>query len=270
MLSGGEPMSRKDVEGLICANGGTAAGLDLASRNLHAADLSGMDLREALFQAADLGRADLRDADLFRADFQETDLFRADLRGAFLVQANIKSAYLLAVRIDDQTNLEDIDWGDKYINGWEHINFYRNARAIYRQLNTWHQNHGHYDIAGEFLYREWVCKRLEAGDQLRDGLSLRRPLHTLQALNFQWWRTLVWWLWLVVHELTFGYGERPMRVVMAAAAVVLGFALIYFLYPFSEVVAAGRGEFLDRSWQSFYFSLVSFHHSWLWRMDQTS
>ena len=258
VLSGDEPISREDVEGLICANGGTAAGLDLASRNLHAADLSGMDLREALFQAADLGRADLRDADLFRADFQETDLFRADLRGAFLVQANIKSAYLLAVRIDDQTNLEDIDWGDKYINGWEHINFYRNARAIYRQLNTWHQNHGHYDIAGEFLYREWVCKRLEAGDQLRDGLSLRRPLHTLQAMNFQWWRTMVWWLWLVVHELTFGYGERPMRVVLAAASVVLGFALLYFLYPFSEVVAAGRSEFLARLWQSFYFSLVSF------------
>ena len=114
VLSGGEPMSREDVEQLICANGGTAAGLDLNFRNLHSANLSGMDLREASFQATDLGRADLRDA----------DLFRADLRGAFLMQANIRSAYLLAVRIDDQTNLEDIDWGDKYINGWEQIKFY--------------------------------------------------------------------------------------------------------------------------------------------------
>ena len=119
VLSGGEPMSREDVEQLICANGGTAAGLDLTFRNLHSANLSGMDLREVLFQATDLGRADLREADLFRADLQEADLFRADLRGAFLMQANIKSAYLLAVRIDDQTNLDDIDWGDKYINGWE-------------------------------------------------------------------------------------------------------------------------------------------------------
>ena len=99
VLSGYEPMSREDVEGLICANGGTAAGLDLTFRNLRSANLSGMDLREVLFQAADLGRADLREA----------DLFRADLRGAFLMQANIKSAYLLAIRIDDQTNLEDID-----------------------------------------------------------------------------------------------------------------------------------------------------------------
>jgi uncharacterized protein YjbI with pentapeptide repeats len=86
VLSGGEPMSREDVEQLICANGGTAAGLDLNFRNLHSANLSGMDLREASFQATDLGRADLRDADLFRADLQEADLFRADLRGAFLMQ----------------------------------------------------------------------------------------------------------------------------------------------------------------------------------------
>ena len=109
VLSGYEPMSREDVEGLICANGGTAAGLDLTFRNLRSANLSGMDLREVLFQAADLGRADLREADLFRADLREAELFRADLRGAFLMQANIKSAYLLAIRIDDQTNLEDID-----------------------------------------------------------------------------------------------------------------------------------------------------------------
>ena len=258
VLSGDEPMSREDVERLICANGGTAAGLDLTFRNLRSANLSGMDLREVLFQAADLGRTDLREADLFRADLQEADLFRADLRGAFLMQANIKSAYLLAVRIDDQTNLEDIDWGGKYINGWEQIKFYRNARASYRQLNTWHQNHEHYDIAGEFLYREWVCKRLEAWEQLSDCLSWRRPWRTLQALNFQWWLTMVWFLWLGVHELVFGYGERPIRVIMAALYVILGFALVYFLYPLSEVVAAGRSEFLARSWHSFYFSLVSF------------
>ena len=174
------------------------------------------------------------------------------------MQANIRSVYLLAVRIDDQTNLEDIDWGNKYINGWEQIKFYQSARASYRQLNTWHQNHGHYDIAGEFLYREWVCKRLEAWEQLSDCLSWRRPWRTLQALNFQWWRTMVWFLWLGVHELIFGYGERPMRVIMAASCVVLGFALVYFIYLFSEVVAAGRSEFLARSWHSFYFSLVSF------------
>ncbi len=258
VLSGKEPMSREDVAGLISANGGTAADLDLAFRNLRSANLSEMNLREGRFQAADLGRTDLRDADLFRADLQEADLFRADFRGAFLMQANMQGAYLLAVRIDEHTNMEDIYWGHKYINEWERIKFYQNARAIYRQLNTWYQNHGHSDIAGEFLYREWVCKRLEAQEQLSNELNWRRPWRILQALNSQWWRNMIVFLWLAIHELVFGYGERPIRVVVTAAFVILGFALVYFLYPFSELFTAGRSEFLARLWHSFYFSLVSF------------
>ena len=89
VLSGDEPMSRQDVEGLIKANGGTAEGLDLTYRNLRSANLSEINLREARLQAADLGHADLREA----------DLFRTDLRGAFLVRADFRSAYLPAIRV---------------------------------------------------------------------------------------------------------------------------------------------------------------------------
>ncbi len=98
-----ESMSRGDVEGLIGVNGGTAVGLDLSSRSLRSANLSEMNLREGRFRAADLGRTDFREADVFRADF----------RGAFLMQSDLQGAYLLAVRIDEHTNLEDINWGHK-------------------------------------------------------------------------------------------------------------------------------------------------------------
>ena len=258
LLSGVEAMSRQDVEDLIRVNGGTPAGLDLSIRNLHSADLSGIDLREANLQAADLGRTDLRDADLFRVDLREADLFRADLRGTFLMQANMDNAYLLAVRMNDQTNLEDINWGRKYVGGWERDKLYQNARAIYRQLNTWHQNHGYTDIAGEFLYREWVCKRLECLERLLDGLHWRNPIGSLLALDLQWWRNVAYFIWLGTHELLFGYGERPIRVAFTAASVVFSFALVYFLYPFSQVLEASPREFLGRAWDSFYFSLVSF------------
>ena len=258
VLSGDEPMSRQDVEGLIKANGGTAEGLDLTYRNLRSANLSEINLREARLQAADLGHADLREADLFRADLQEADLFRTDLRGAFLMRADFRSAYLLAIRVDDQTNLEDVDWEPKYINVWEQIHSYQNARATYRQLKNWHQTHGHYDIAGEFLYREWVCKRQEALEQVCNGLSWTHPWRTLQALNLQWWLAMVAFLWLVTNELLFGYGERPIRVVLAALVIILGFALVYFLFPVSDLLTAGPIGLLARLWHSFYFSLVSF------------
>ena len=227
-------------------------------RNLRSANLSEINLREARLQAADLGRVDLREADLFRADLQEAYLFRTDLRGAFLMQADVRSAYLLAVRVDEATNLDDADWGPKYINVWERIQSYQNARATYRQLRFWHQTHGHYDIAGEFRYREWVCKRLEALEQVGNGLSWRHPRRTLQTLNLKWWLAMIAFLWLESHELLFGYGERPNRTVLAASLVILGFALVYFLYPISDLFTAGRIGLLARLWHSFSFSLVSF------------
>ena len=174
------------------------------------------------------------------------------------MEVNFDGAFLSAMRIDGQTNLEGVDWGRKFVSEWERIRLYRNAQVLYRQLNTWHRNHGYSDIAGEFLYREWVCKRLEAQEQLTGRLSWRHPWRTLRALNLRWWRTLMYFLWLAVHELLFGYGERPMRIVYTAAAVVLGFALLYFLYPLSELRALGGSQLMDRWWQSLYFSLVSF------------
>ena len=258
VLSGEEPMSRNDVDGLIKANGGTAEGLDLTFRNLQSANLSEMNLREARLQGADLGHTDLREADLFRADLQEADLFRTDLRGAFLMQADLRSAYILAIRVDEQTNLEDVDWEPKYVNVWEQIHSYQNARATYRQLKNWHHNHGHYDIAGEFQYRGWVCKRREALEQVGTGLSWRHPLRTLQALKLQRWFAMVAFLWLITHELLFGYGERPIRVVLAASVIILGFALVFFLFPISNLSTAGPIELSARLLDSLYFSLVSF------------
>ena len=243
---------------MICVNGGHSDGLDLSFRNLNAADLSELNLRETCFHGADLGHTDLKDADLFRADLREADLFRADLRGTFMREAQMEKNFLAGVRIDEQTDLADISWGHKHINEWERIGFYGNARAVYRQLFTWHKNHGYSDVAGEFLYREWVCKRLEARSVLSDELSWRSPWRIPGALGLLWWKALIKFLFLASFELLFGYGERPFRVSFVAAFVVFLFAMIYFLYPLSELDSIGGAELSSRLWHSFYFSLVSF------------
>lgn len=258
VISGSEPMTRQDVERLIGENGGTGEGLDLSFRNLNSADLSGLNLRGICLRGADLGRADLRNADLFRADLQEADLFRSDLRGTFMMQVNMDRCYLLAARIDEQTDLGDANWGHKYICEWERIELFGNARATYRQLNIWHKNHGYSDIAGEFLYREWVCKRLEAQRLVGDALSWRRPWTIFHALKMRWLKTFLAFFWLVSFELLFGYGERPFRISFAAAFVVVVFALIFFLYPPTDIAGSNGKELLPRLWHSIYFSLVSF------------
>lgn len=258
LISGTEPITREVVERLLCANGGSGEGLDLSYRNLNGADLSELSLRETCLRGADLGRTDLRHADLFRADLREADLFRSDLRGTFLREAGMEKTYLLAVRIDDQTDLAGASWGHKHINEWERAGSYGNARASYRQLFIWHKNHGYSDVGGEFLYRDWVCKRKEAQGVLATGLSCNKPWRMLGALKSAKFRALLTFLWLASFELLFGYGERPFRVAFAAAFVVLAFALVFFLYPFSEVAAADASELSNRLWHSFYFSLVSF------------
>ena len=258
VVSGNEPLSREHIERLICVNGGHGAGLDLSLRNLNTADLSKLNLRETSFRGSDLGHTNLRDADLFRADLQETDLFRADLRGTFMREAQMERAFLSGVRIDEQTDLADISWGHKKVSEWERIGFYRNARAVYRQLFTWHKNHGYSDLAGEFLYREWVCKRLEARSVLTEGLSWHSPWRMPGLLKLLWWKALVSFLFLITFELLFGYGERPFRVSFFAAFVVFVFAMIYFVYPLSELASIDGAELSSRLWHSFYFSLVSF------------
>ena len=71
-----ELLTREDVERLIEANGGTAEGLYLVSR-----DLQDADLRYANLQGANLWRANLQGADLSGAKLQGADLFGADLQG---------------------------------------------------------------------------------------------------------------------------------------------------------------------------------------------
>ena len=45
---------------------------------------------------------------------------------------------------------------------------------------------------------------------------------------------------------------------LIAAFVILAFALVFSLFPLSELFATGRSEVAARFWNSLYFSLVSF------------
>ena len=253
VIAGSEPLSREDVVGLICANGGTGEGLDLSFRNLNSADLSGLKLKGAVLRGADLGYADLQDCDLFGADLRESDLFRADLRGAFLMRANLEGAYLLAARISAQTELGSVQWGEGYISEWERMGLYDNALSTYRQLHVWYKNRGYSDQAGEFLYREWVCRRRAAWARTAQGLNWRKPWLLFKPDN---WQALLHFLFLLSFEALFGYGERPFRICIVASVVIVSFAVFYFFCPDSAGV--GSGDILSRVWGCFYFSLVSF------------
>jgi len=106
------------------------------------------------------------------------------------------------------------------------------AASTYQRLKQWHTNAGIYDTAGEFFFREMTVKR--------------------KAMK--WWRNPFPRAWSKFISLICGYGERPLRVIVWAASVVLGLALIYFFLhgvaPYNFTLQAFSS--------SLYYSAVSF------------
>jgi hypothetical protein len=121
--------------------------------------------------------------------------------------------------------LEGADWGD-YVLGEEIEGDFAGAASAYTAIKRRHTEAGMYDIAGEFHYREMeACRKLAW-----------KQRHRLYALG------------LNVLRFFNGYGERQLRVVIAAATIILGFALVHWAFGTVE-----RG-FLD----ALYYSAVSF------------
>ncbi|MBE9482221.1 MAG: pentapeptide repeat-containing protein [Chloroflexi bacterium] len=230
-------------------NGSDLTGADLRSINLQYAQfkkldnqptcLAGVDLRSSLllnanFQGADLTGAqfggipsaagypatlegtDLRGANLFRANFEGCYFYDTKLEGAYIRGADIFDAYL-----------EEIDWGKYKIGEESKKENLHSAESIYRQLKQWYTNAGIYDVAGKFLYRELEARRKSRSWKAEPHLKL--------------WD----WIW----RLLCGYGEEWPRVIIWAATVVFGLALIYF-----AIGTLTPNTFLN----SLYYSAVSF------------
>jgi hypothetical protein len=199
-----------------------AANLERA--NLQAANLQGADLAGANLQGADLAGANLGGANLEHANLQGAALQIANLQGACLDRADLRRARLQRANLRD-ANLEDSNWGD-YVLGEEIERDFDEAASVYRALKQRHTEAGMYDVAGQFHYREMEAGRKLAWKERRLPYAL-----SMYLLRF-----------------LYGYGERPLRVIGWAAAVVFGLALVHWLFG---TVAGG---FLD----ALYYSAVSF------------
>ncbi len=275
------PYTREDVLRLIKENGGKAEGLDLSGKTFEQGiNLSGLDLKKVilnrtffptklqvsgfraieqpaqfvgtnLMQAelkkADLALAQLQGANLMAAELQEAHLLAVNLQGALLRMAQLQDAYLgkaqlqstelyktklegaslNGARFSVDTELEDADWGN-YILGEEKGGLFDWATASYRQLKIWYTNAGIYDVAGKFFYREMEAKRKAQSWKKNPHLKI--------------------WNWAM--RLLCGYGEKPERVVISAAAIILVAAFVYFF--------AGLLFEWSAFWSSLYFSAVSF------------
>jgi len=113
---------------------------------------------------------------------------------------------------------------------------WKDVSSIYRRLKQSHQKYGHYDVAGEFFYREMECKK----NALIEKGSL---LDSFKSLGYSFLK------------FSCGYGEKPKIVIMNSILAVFGFAFLYF---FSKSISFSGTSIPKDLFQSIYFSVITF------------
>jgi len=209
-------------------------GVDLIGAHLENAQFQEADLTGAQFQGIPLPLTESQKAQyvvalwealpayLENTDFRGANLFLANFKGCYFYGTKLQGAHIRGADIFEG-HLEDADWGNYKIGEEikkEELYF---AESTYRRLKQWYTNAGHYDIAGEFFFREMTVRR--------------------KALK--WWPNPLNRAVPKLISMLCGYGERPGNVLIWAIMVIFGLAIAY-----------GYGG-LDVL-HSIYFSLVSF------------
>jgi len=165
----------------------------------------------------------------------------------------VKGVNFSQVKFFNQTDFGGVYSSSRAVPVYDSIFFkrrqYGEDESFWRFVKQSAQEAGYYHLAGECFYNE-RCGRLWQKFRGRDydGLS---PLKKLTRL--------VWGVRLlpelVFGRLLFGYGERPVRVLVASALIVV-FCAFFYSRPDSLIYRGGQAEpsFL----QGLYFSTITF------------
>lgn len=148
------------------------------------------------------------------ADFSEASLSGAHLDGAELYGALFRECVI-----------SDVDWGlpAEFLK-----HHYRRAAAVFRSLSSAYATSSDFKRSDYFYYMAMTSLHLDAIDPpLREGGTAPRGLSMLGAAFFspRIWNALGWgfhrWFW--------GYGVRPVRVILWMLSTILFFGVV--VYP---------------------------------------
>jgi uncharacterized protein YjbI with pentapeptide repeats len=215
--------------------GAILSGAHLEGAYFIGAHLEGVNFIVTHLEGANLQYAHLEGANLWNANLEGAYLQDANLDGADFKNANLDGADLFNAEFSYNTKLDSVYWGN-YIpyDEEEEKGLALTAAHTYRRLKMWYTEHGIYDVAGEFFFREMTAKR--------------------KAMK--WWPNPLNRASSKIISMLCGYGERPSQVVISAIVVIFVLAIAY------------QFGGLDLPY-SIYFSAVSFtalgYGSWAYK-----
>lgn len=210
------------------------SGINLENTSLYEVNLEKANLNKANLKHAVLIDCNLKEALLFGSNLQGTNLIRANLRDTdFDEKTNLRNVNFFQCRLDN-SNLKNayMNLDKKVIQ--ERENDYSAAKEVYLLLKNYFRQEGIYDISGEYYYRE----------KLMETKCLQKEK--------RWGK----WIFNNLLNLTTGFGEKPLRVLICWFSIILSSALVF--YYFDGIYKGAFCFYNPKFYESLYFSIVTF------------
>lgn len=173
--------------------------------------------------------------------------------GRFTNTHFVKGANFSGARFLDQTDFSGVYSSSRAVPACESVFFglqrYGEGESFWRFVKQSAQEAGYYQLAGEYFYNE-RCARLRQKMHGLDYKSISALKKTVRM--FYSIRLLPE---LIFGRLLFGYGERPVRVLVTSAIIILVCA---FYYSLDGVLEFRDGAIEPSFRQGLYFSTITF------------
>jgi len=165
----------------------------------------------------------------------------------------VKGVNFSNVKFLDQTDFGGVYSSSRAVPAYESVFFtrrrYGEDESFWRFVKQSAQEAGYYQLAGECFYNErsarlWQRFRAQGYDDLSKLGKLLRFIAGVRLLPE-----------IIFGKLLFGYGERPVRVLVAGALIIVACAFFYS-QPGSLIYREGTVE--PSFFQGLYFSTITF------------
>jgi hypothetical protein len=208
------------------------------------ADLSGADLRAADLQDAHLSYGSLNAANLAMANLQSAFLSDVDVRNAILTNAKLYKVKLRNNSFSGVVGLSRLNFidpaGGFFARPRVLEEFPESAEETYRSLMTHFSSLGELDDASWAAFRSRIMRHrclktklrfranvIEAMVKSSFGEEYISTRVTFEVAVRNWISHVLGYVKSLLSRVVFGYGEKPLNVILTASAVVVFYALIY-------------------------------------------
>lgn len=208
------------------------------------ADLSGADLRAADLQDAHLSYGSLNGANLATANLESAFLSDVDVRNAIFTSAKLHNVKFRSNSFSGVLGLSKLNFvartGGFFARPRILEEYPEDAEETYRSLMTHFSSLGELDDASWAAFRSRIMRhrrlkkklgfranRIDAAVKGSFGGEYLSARVTFELAVRNWISNVMEYLKSLLFRAVFGYGEKPLNVILTSSAVVLFYALIY-------------------------------------------